>query len=73
MINIMKTIINPIVKAEIAKKPVVVVSLKQWEEIEAELENLEMMRSKIYRDKIQTARREKKIYSSKEVKKLLKI
>jgi len=57
----------------IGKKPVVVLPLKIWEEIHDRLEDSLMAESKPLRKRIAKARKEKKLYSSREVKKLLRI
>ena len=59
------------VKSTIGKKPVVVVPLEEWNKIESVLEDLEMMSSAAYQKKIATTRKEKRLYSSAEIKKLL--
>jgi len=56
---------------KIGKKPVVVLTLETWREIEDRLENLEMSESNKFKKKITKARAEKKLYSSSQVKKLL--
>lgn len=55
------------------KKPLVVLPLEIWERIQDQLEENDMANSKTYLKKIARARKEKKLYSSKQVKKLLKI
>lgn len=56
---------------KIGNTPMVVLSLKIWEEIEDRLENLEILKSKNLKKKISTARSEKKLHSSAQVKKIL--
>jgi len=56
---------------KIGKEPVVVVPLKDWRNIEARLEEFEMTTSPSFKKKISKARSETKLYSSKDVKKLL--
>ncbi len=56
---------------KIGNKPVVVLPLKIWREIEAKLEDLEMAESGTFREKISKVRGEKKLYSSVDVKKSL--
>ncbi len=58
-------------KTKIAKQPVVVLPLKQWVEIEKDLEDIEMMRSSSFAQKISKARKEKIVYSSNQAKKKL--
>lgn len=58
---------------KIGKMSVVVLPLKTWEEIENKLEDLEIMQSNFLRKKIAKARLEKKIYSSRQAKKMLGI
>lgn len=58
---------------KIGRTPVVILSLDAWKKIEDKLEDLEMLQSKTLRKKITKARKEKKIYSSSQVKKLLGI
>jgi DNA-binding transcriptional regulator/RsmH inhibitor MraZ len=58
---------------KIDKKPLVIVPLEYWEKIEEKLEDIEILNSKNLKRKIEKARREKKIYSSKEVKKILEL
>ena len=60
-----------IIETKIAKQPVVVLPLKQWAEIEKDLEDVEMMRSALFVKKIEVARKEKVVYSSEQVKKKL--
>ena len=55
------------------KEPVVVLTLKHWENIQDRLEDLEMSASSLLRKKIATARREKKSFTPKEVKRALGI
>lgn len=56
---------------KIGKRPVVVLPLETWREIEGCLEDLKMSRSETFRKNIAKARKEKKVYSSLEVKRLL--
>ena len=58
---------------KIGKKPVVVLPLEKWREIEDYLEDLEMAQSQIFKKKIAKARKEKKLYSSSELRKMLAI
>lgn len=58
---------------KIGNKPVVVLPLDEWHKVENELEDLEMMRSAVFKKKIAKARSEKKSYSSYEVKKMLSL
>lgn len=61
----------------IGKRPVVVLPLEQYEQIKAKLElseeDWEMMHSNALRAAISKARKEKKLYSSAEVKSTLKL
>ncbi|MBU2109646.1 hypothetical protein KKB71_01670 [Patescibacteria group bacterium] len=61
-------ITKSIIKTKIAKQPVVVLPLKDWNEIEKDLEDVVMMKSKFLAQKIAKARKEKVVYSSKQVK-----
>jgi DNA-binding transcriptional regulator/RsmH inhibitor MraZ len=56
---------------KIGKKPLVIVPLEYWEKIEEKLEDIEILNSKNLKRKIEKARRERKVYSSKEVKRIL--
>jgi PHD/YefM family antitoxin component YafN of YafNO toxin-antitoxin module len=56
---------------KIGKKPVVIVPLEYWEKIEEKLEDIEILNSKNLKRKIEKARKERKVYSSKEVKRIL--
>jgi hypothetical protein len=58
---------------KIGKMPVVVLPLKIWREIENRLEDMEMNASVVLKKKIVKARSEKKLYSSSQVKKMLKL
>jgi hypothetical protein len=58
---------------KIGKEPVVIVPLKQWEDLEDRLEDFEMSSSLTFRKKIAKARAEKKRYTSDEAKKMLGI
>lgn len=58
---------------KIGKKPVVVLPLKIWKEIEDRLEDMQARESKNFVKKITRARLEKKLYSSTRAKKLLGI
>jgi hypothetical protein len=58
---------------KIGKVPVVVLPLKIWREIEDYLEDAQMMHSNTFKAKIAKARREKKLYSYSEIKKLLNL
>lgn len=58
-------------RQKIGKKPMVVLPLKIWEEIEDRLEDLEAKESKQFVKKILKARSEKKLYSSAQVKRHL--
>jgi hypothetical protein len=55
---------------KIGKKPVVVLPLSVWREIEDYLEDLEISQSRHLAAKIKKARSQKKLYSALEVKKL---
>lgn len=55
------------------KKPVVILPLAIWKEIEDKLEDMEATESMALRKKIAKARAEKKLYSSAEAKKRLGI
>jgi len=65
--------ISEIKTQKIGKRPVVVLPLDVWENIAEHIEELEMSNSESFRKKIKTARKEKKLYSSSEAKRLLKI
>ncbi|MCI0542152.1 hypothetical protein L0Y69_00135 [bacterium] len=54
----------------IGKLPVVVLPLEEYQDM---LEDLEMRSSTVFRKKIAAARKEKKLHSSKETRKLLGI
>ncbi len=58
---------------KIGKVPVVVLPIKIWQYFEEQLEELEMVRSQSLRKKIAKARLEKKLYSTSEVRKALRI
>lgn len=58
---------------KIGKKPMVVLPLKIWKEIEDRLEDMQAKESKDFVKKIARARLEKKLYSSTQAKKLLGI
>lgn len=58
---------------KIGERPVVIIPIEVWENIKEKLEDLEILKSKFLRDKIRKARAEKKLYSSTEVKRILKI
>ena len=55
----------------IGKKPVVVLPLAVWRELENRLEDLIMLESKKLKSKIAKARSEKKLYSACQLKKVL--
>ena len=57
---------------KIGKMPVVILPLRTWRDIENILEDSEMRSSKTFPKKITKARAEKNLYSSTQVKKLLK-
>ena len=61
----------------IGKKPVVILPLEQYEQIKAKLElsaeDLEMAQSSIFKAAIAKVRKEKKLYSSAELKSILKL
>lgn len=61
----------------IGKRPVVVLPLEQYEQIKAKLdlfeEDWDMIRSSVLKLAIARARKEKKLYSSAEVKSTLKL
>ena len=65
----MKTAIKQ--NIEIGKKPVVILPLSEWENIKEYIEDLEMKASLILRKKIAAARKEKKLYSSSEARRML--
>jgi len=69
----MNTILTQIQHQKIGKEPVVIIPLKQWEDLEDRLEDFEMQTSMPFRKKIAKARSEKKRYSSEEAKKMLGI
>ncbi len=71
MIN--KTLLKNLKIDKDNKMPFVVVPLKLWKKIEDQLEELKMLQSKSLRKKIQKARKEKRLYSPAEVRKILKI
>lgn len=56
---------------KIGQTPVVLVPLMLWKEFENRLEDLEMAQSPSFRKNIAKSRREKKLYSSQAVKKML--
>lgn len=56
---------------KIGKKPMVVLPLKIWKEIENRLEDLQAKESKNFLKKIAKARLETKLYSSSQAKTLL--
>ncbi len=56
---------------KIGKAPVVLLPLTQWKKIEDMLEDYEMMRSENFRRSIAKARKEKKLYSPAQVRKIL--
>lgn len=58
-----------ITKMKIAKQPVVVVPLKEWQKIEHDLEDVEMMRSMFLAEHITKARKEKKTFTLEHIKK----
>lgn len=58
---------------KIGSRPVVVLPLETWREIEGCLEDLEMSQSETFRKNVAKARKEKKAYSSLEVKRVLGI
>jgi len=64
-------IVEKIIK--IGQKPVVVLSLEDWEDLKDKLEELEILSSQFLRNKVKKARSEKKIYTSAQVKKMLKL
>ena len=57
----------------IGRAPVVVLPIKIWQAIESQLEELEMVNSQSLRKNISKARKEKKLYSAAQAKKLLGI
>ncbi len=67
----MSTVLANIQYQKIGKEPVVIVPLKQWEDLEDRLEDFEMSSSVFFRKKIAKARGEKKRYTSDEAKKML--
>lgn len=66
-----KTLLEKIKPQKIGKTPVVVLPLKVWRLIEEQIEELEMINANILKGKIDRARKEKSLYSSREVKKML--
>lgn len=69
----MNTILTQIQHQKIGKEPVVIIPLKQWEDLEDRLEDFEMQSSSSFQKKIVKARTEKKLYTSEEAKKMLGI
>lgn len=67
----MNTALINIQYQKIGKEPVVIVPLKQWEDLESRLEDFEMSSSVSFRKKIAKARAEKKRYTSDDAKKML--
>lgn len=53
------------------KEPVVLVPLKDWNKIGEFMEESEMLTSKKFRSEVERARKEKKLYSSTQIKKIL--
>lgn len=68
-----KFLLEKIKYQKIDKAPMVILPMKIWERILEHLEIIEMEKSKTFRKKIAGARAEKKLYSSKEIKKILGI
>ena len=66
-----KTLLKKIKPQKIGKTPVVILPLKLWQFIEDQLEELEMTNAIFLRKKIDRARKEKSLYSSREVRKML--
>lgn len=66
-------VLTTISKLNISKKPVVVMPLQEWSKIESALEELAMFKSSAYKKAVAKARGEKGLYSSTEVKKLLRL
>ena len=60
-------------KGKIGDRPVVVLPLALWREVEQQLEDLEMLQSVELPKRIAKARKEKKLYSAAAVKKLLRL
>lgn len=58
---------------KIGKNPVVVLPLRVWREVESRLEDLAIAESKHLKLRITKARKEKRLYSSTEAKKLLRV
>lgn len=56
---------------KIGNTPVVVISLKKWQEIEDSLEDLAITQAQFLKKKIAKARKEKKYYSLDEIKKMV--
>lgn len=61
-------IAKAITKMKIAKQPVVVLPLKEWQKIEHSLEDLEMVRSTFLAGHIAKARKEKKTFTLEHIK-----
>lgn len=66
-------VLEKIKSQKIGRMPVVVVPLKIWEEVAQRLEDFEMLHSLSLRKKIVGARKEKKLYSDAQVKKILRL
>lgn len=66
-------LLNKTTEQKLGKNPVVVLPLKAWQKIENLLEDAEMTRSKNLVKKIARSRTQKKLYSSREAKDILKI
>lgn len=66
-------LLNKTTEQKLGKNPVVVLPLNIWQKIESLLEDAEMTRSKNLVKKIAKSRTQKKLYSSQEVKNILKI
>ena len=58
---------------KIGKAPVVILPLKVWQEIESSLEDLEAEGGRFLAHKVVKARRERRLYSATQVKKVLGI
>ena len=67
----MQSIDNRIERIRFRSKPVVLVSLEDWNKIEELVEESEMLKSKKLPLEIARARKEKKIYSAAEAKRIL--
>lgn len=64
-------VLEKIKTQKIGKAPVVIVPLKLWENLSQKLEDFEIFYSPSLRKKIATSRKEKRLYSDAQVKKIL--